>query len=134
MEMYEAKRVRKSSDPATAGSARPPRKSEDEPVDLLGLLDVEEVAGAVDDLHAEPGAEERRRRLGDLDAHAAVGAAVQVQRRLRRWRRCPRPAPSSSAGSTPHAAERGAVVAEGGRQVGGVAQASFTWARSSAPS
>src|SRR3989442_15691277 len=55
---------------------------EDQVVDLVGLLDVEEMAGAVDDLDVRPVREMRPRGASQLDAEAAVGVAVEVQRRL----------------------------------------------------
>ena len=111
-------------------------KSRIEAVDGSGVLELEEVAGAGDELDARAlGRERVGDAVGDqLDAHAAVVGAVQVQGRLRERAATPRPRCAASAGSLEPVAERGAVVAERGGEVLGVAQRVLDVGRSSAAS
>src|SRR3954451_15806561 len=57
---------------------------EDALVDLVGLLDLHEVAGPLDDRHLGTGGQQIAGTAGDIKTDAAVGRAVQIQRRLRR--------------------------------------------------
>ena len=82
---------------------------------------MQEVAGTIDDVCASSGWKFGHRELGDLDSHATIGATVQVEEWSRR---------DVGAGVLHRlkfgvlvtVAERGAVVAECGLQIGGVAQ------------
>src|ERR671919_2415258 len=96
----------------------------DQPVDDVGSLEVQEVAGVVDDLGPRARCRERRaRQLGKVGAHATIGPAVEVQRgERRRLGRGVLQRLDLWAGVDADAPERGAVVADGGGQVGGVAQ------------
>ncbi len=103
-----------------AGVLRWRQEAEDVAVTTVGPLEVEEVAGAVDDHHREPSARTERGSHG-VEAHAAVVAAVEVEGRLRRGQQWRRPARSASSGAVQRRVVERPVVADGGQDALGVA-------------